>query len=193
MRGGGGCSPFQCRAFNSARSFRSALMGGASDSTARAAPARHEAEADTGVPEKTVEERVKMGQKKKRRLEFFRKHPFCCFCGGHEQATEEDHVPARAIFDERKWPEGYNFPACVSCNRLTREDEKVAAFLSRIHFGNDLNPTQQSELKKCMDAINSAYPEAYRSMVPSSNQARHFLKQTGIERPSGTSLRDLPC
>jgi hypothetical protein len=43
-----------------------------------------------------------------------------------------------------------------------------------------------------MDAIRRTYPEAYRSMMPSSNQTRHFLKQVGIERPPGMSLGDMP-
>jgi hypothetical protein len=135
-----------------------------------------------------------MGAKKRRRAEFFKIHPYCCFCGGREKATEEDHVPARAIFDERKWPEGYAFPACEFCNRLTRQDEKVVAFLSRMRLPNDKEPTpiQLKEWMHCADAIQRTYPEAYRSIAPSANEVRQFLKRHGIQRPPGTSLADIP-
>lgn len=135
-----------------------------------------------------------MGAAKKRKTEFFKQNPFCCFCGGSEAATTEDHVPARSIFDERKWPEGYNFPACKSCNRITRLDEKVVAFLSRIRSSNDgqQTPAQIAEMRRCMAAMHSDYPEAYKSLRPSSNEVRRFLKERGIERTPNTTLSEVP-
>jgi hypothetical protein len=135
-----------------------------------------------------------MGAGRRRRAEFFSKHRHCCFCGGRERATEEDHVPARAIFDERKWPEGYNFPACESCNRITRQDEKVVAFLSRLGPTKDdqYTPIQRAEILDCMDAMNRDYPDAVRSMNLSANDMRRHLRERGIGRPPGMSLKDIP-
>ena len=135
-----------------------------------------------------------MGNQKQRRAAFFKQHPNCCFCGGAQLATEEDHVPARALFDERKWPEGYNFPACEACNRKTRQDEKVAAFLSRIKSANDgqQSPAQIMELQKCLAAIHRDYPDAYRSMQLPSNEVRRFLRDHNLSRPPNTALSDVP-
>jgi hypothetical protein len=44
-----------------------------------------------------------------------------------------------------------------------------------------------------MNAIQYAYPEAYRSLIPSSsNEVRHLLKNHNIQRPPGMSLGDIP-
>jgi hypothetical protein len=129
----------------------------------------------------------------RRRTKFFSKHPFCCFCGGDERAVEEDHVPARALFDERLWPEGYNFPACKPCNEITRQDENVVAFLSRLGPPeDDLTAVQKAEIIRCMDAMSRAYPEAMRSMDMSANEVRRKLKELGIPRPPGKFLKDIP-
>lgn len=135
-----------------------------------------------------------MGNAKRRRSIFFKAHPFCCFCGGAELATTEDHVPARSVFDERKWPEGYNFPACDNCNRLTRQDEKVAAFLSRIKSESDghQTPAQIAEMKRCLESMRLDYPDAYRSMKMSANDVRKFMKESGLTRPANTSYADVP-
>jgi hypothetical protein len=74
-----------------------------------------------------------LGSKKQKKINFLTKHPVCCFCGGETPATEPDHIPSRVLFDNRQWPEGYEFPACVACNRETRHDEQIVAMLSRAY------------------------------------------------------------
>jgi hypothetical protein len=44
-----------------------------------------------------------MGDSKRRKNRFFAEHPRCCFCGGDNEATTEDHQPARGLFDGRRW------------------------------------------------------------------------------------------
>jgi len=73
-----------------------------------------------------------MSQKKRRKEEFLKAHPICCFCGGIEPATTEDHIPSRTIFENRAWPEGFVFPACKKCNSESSDDEIVVALLARI-------------------------------------------------------------
>jgi hypothetical protein len=68
-----------------------------------------------------------MGDKKVRRAKFFAENSHRCFCGGEALATTEDHIPSRSILDARQWPEGYRFPACAACNRVTPSDEVVIA------------------------------------------------------------------
>ena len=45
-----------------------------------------------------------------RRTRFLAAHPYCCFCGGVVATETEDHIPARSLFVNRQWPEGYVFP-----------------------------------------------------------------------------------
>jgi hypothetical protein len=134
-----------------------------------------------------------MGARKLKRAQFFSEHPWCCFCGGNTAATTEDHIPGRAIFDSRQWPEGYNFPACDICNGQSRFDEIIIAMLSRIRHRDDLTTDQQDqEMRRAMDGVRNNFPEAYRAMRPSANDVRRFLKNTGREKPPGMSLADVP-
>jgi len=134
-----------------------------------------------------------MGDRKRRKDAFLKAHPICCFCGGATPATTEDHVPCRAVFDQRVWPEGYSFPACENCNALTRHDENVLAFLTRINPGEKpLSDSQKSEMQRCMAAMHRTYPEAFLALRPSPNYVRGFLKERGIQRPPGAFLHDVP-
>jgi len=72
-----------------------------------------------------------MGDRARRRREFLKKHPLCCFCGGTTPATTIDHVPSRQLFNNKGWPEGYEFPACELCNGAARDAEQVVAMLAR--------------------------------------------------------------
>ncbi len=134
-----------------------------------------------------------MGMSKLRRAQFFSAHPWCCFCGGRAPATTEDHIPGRAIFDSRNWPEGYNFPACDACNGLTRFAEIIIAMISRIRSRGDLTTDQQDlEMRRAMDGVRNNFPDAYKAMRVSANDVRRFLKNTGREKPAGTPLSDVP-
>lgn len=72
-----------------------------------------------------------MGKSSRHRAKFLTEHPICCFCGGGIPAAGTDHVPSRACFDNRVWPEGFEFPACEKCNGDTANAEQVVAFFSR--------------------------------------------------------------
>lgn len=74
-----------------------------------------------------------MGSSKRLKEKFLQENPLCCFCGGGRPAEEPDHIPSRSMFLNRQWPEGFEFPACVECNRETRYDEEIVAFISRVY------------------------------------------------------------
>ncbi|QEO18846.1 hypothetical protein [Acetobacter vaccinii] len=52
---------------------------------------------------------------------------YCCYCG--EVATTVDHFPPRNIFHNRKYPEGYIYPCCFSCNSSKKNDEQSIGFI----------------------------------------------------------------
>lgn len=99
-----------------------------------------------------------MSQKKARRAKFFEQHPYCCFCGGEELATTEDHIPGRNIFRNRIWPEGFVFPACKKCNGESSDDELVVAFLSRLGERQRLGPIESELVKKSSELLRQ-FPE----------------------------------
>jgi hypothetical protein len=68
-----------------------------------------------------------------RKNAFFSAHPVCIFCGGGEKATTIEHCPPRAMFQFRDWPEGFEFPACESCNHGTADHDLIIS-LNRHDF-----------------------------------------------------------
>jgi hypothetical protein len=70
-----------------------------------------------------------MGNSRRKKEIFFQNHPICCFCGQRE-AVEIDHLPSRACFDDRVFPDGFEFPSCSECNRGTSNEEQFIAMLS---------------------------------------------------------------
>ena len=133
-----------------------------------------------------------MGNKSQRKKIFLNEHPICCFCGGETPATEPDHIPSRVLFDNRQWPEGYEFPACVACNRETRHDEQVVAMLSRVY--PDANtPEGIKKTQERIRAVAHNYPEIPVEMQPTIRQKINAAKKYNIEIPEGKSSADIPA
>ncbi|HWW99981.1 hypothetical protein [Collimonas sp.] len=132
-----------------------------------------------------------MGSKSKRLKAFLTKHPICCYCSGQTPATTEDHWPSRSIFDQRKWPEGYVFPACTRCNNATASDEALFALLCRLNQEH-LDAAKSEQTKKLLMAVNERLPAIYRSFFQSPNQIRRWLTETGRQLEPGQSTRDVP-
>ena len=92
-----------------------------------------------------------MGEKKNRRETFLLAHPVCVFCGGGAKATTKEHCPPRSMFQGRQWPEGFEFPACDSCNHGTSDQDLLVAMLARMDpFENQGN--SDGRLAGIMDA-----------------------------------------
>lgn len=132
-----------------------------------------------------------MGSKKDRMARFLKEHPHCCFCGGQTLAATQDHVPSRAAFRGRQWPEGYVFPACFQCNNSTAADEILTAFVCRMHPHPEI-PENPTELQRTFDAVAETYPDVYKSLLLSNGQVRNWLRNRNMQLPPGTLVRDLP-
>ena len=133
-----------------------------------------------------------MGSKSQRKKLFLRQHPICCFCGGETKAVEPDHIPSRVLFDNRQWPEGYEFPACVKCNRETRHDEQVVAMLSRI-YPDAKTPEEIKETQERIRAVSYNYPDVLIEMQPTLRQKRNAAKKYNITIPEGMTSADIPA
>lgn len=123
---------------------------------------------------------------------FFKEFPICCFCGGDRQVEEIDHVPGRVFSRNRQWPEGYEFPSCVECNRATREDEKVIAFLARLNSGdeNEVDCKEFENMASELAKHNTEFFTDIRTM--GANEVKRFLKQRDIAMPIGTVTSEIP-
>jgi hypothetical protein len=85
-----------------------------------------------------------MGQAKNRRRRLLESQQTCIFCG-QSPSTEEDHYPPRAVFPERRWPEGFSFGACERCNKGSADYDLIVAVLSK--FDPTRQPTE-ADLKQ---------------------------------------------
>lgn len=132
-----------------------------------------------------------MGQRKNRLERFLKAHPTCCFCGGVVAATTRDHIPPSSVFSGRKWPEGYEFPACYSCNNGSSRDDAVIALYSR--FGpSKKTEAEQAEFRKYLRAFNEIYPGESRQALLSANEKRRYLEHHRIAKPDGVAYGELP-
>lgn len=132
-----------------------------------------------------------MGSSKKLKERFLGENPICCFCGGTAQAVELDHIPSRAIFLDRQWPEGFEFPACIECNRETRYDEEIVAFISRL-YPDSTEERQKKEFVKLCTSINKYRPEIIDEMNGSAAAKKRAAKKYNIELEEGKTTKDLP-
>jgi len=126
------------------------------------------------------------------RKQFLAEHPHCCFCGGQTKSAEPDHIPSRVLFENRQWPEGYVFPACELCNRVSRHDEQVVALIARM-YPDANSETRESEFQERVRAVAHNYPEVFQEMKLSVRQARNAVKKYQWELPPGTSSADIPA
>lgn len=129
-----------------------------------------------------------MGQNKIKKDRFFSEHPICCFCGGKRRATTLDHQPARMFFKDRRWPEGFVFPACQKCNNATRHSEQVVGVL--IHGENE-NPERERYLAN-LRSVSGQFPGVVREMLfLNANAKRSALKQKGLQLSGGSTFGEL--
>lgn len=130
-----------------------------------------------------------MGRSKSRREAFFRSHPLCVFCGGEKPATTIEHCPPRSLFQNRDWPVGFEFPACIPCNLGTGDEDLLIALLARLDpVGEGGN--QDGRLLGLMRNVNSQYPGMLEKMMPSANEARRRNKEFGVQPAPGETHQD---
>lgn len=130
-----------------------------------------------------------MGEKKVKqynRQQYLEHNPFCYCCGA--AATTTDHIPTRAYFTKRKWPEGYEFPCCYDCNQETRIDELVVAFLFNLRVTGNSHENEKKLLTLAKGLKNNApdiLEEWQKSMPISDEDTKKSLDEFG---PIGAEL-----
>lgn len=121
-----------------------------------------------------------VGARRLKRERFFSAHPWCCFCGGDTASTTEDHIPARGLFLDRLWPEGYVFPACEMCNNSTSKDEFLLAWLVRVRFDGAPDAAHE-DFARATRELKRIAPDVWATLrLHSRAETRRLLKRAGM-------------
>jgi len=133
-----------------------------------------------------------LGQRRKKRLKFFQSNPWCCFCGGSKPATTIDHTPQRSMFDNRIWPEGYEFPACDDCNHRTGNDELLVAMLAKVRPAYETGATTDNFME-LVAGVRNNHPEVFNSIgMLGAAERKRLIRERGIPVPVGMLPSELP-
>ncbi len=125
-----------------------------------------------------------MGTAQIRRKKFFANNPTCIFCGGGEPATTIEHCPPKAMFDQKKWPEGYEFAACAKCNNGTSDQDLIIAWMARIDY-TDMSAEGDTQTTGLLKAVHSQNPKLIKQLLPSAVEAKRTNRELGIKPAPG--------
>jgi hypothetical protein len=119
---------------------------------------------------------------------FLERHPRCCFCG--DQATTRDHIPPKAVFAGKVWPEGYEFPGCLSCNNGSSQIDQIFALLARMSVAD--RHVDVDEFTKYRIGVRNNRPDALPRVTESEAELDAVLRELGVRRPAGMDWREVP-
>jgi hypothetical protein len=93
-----------------------------------------------------------------------------------------DHVPARAFFRGRQWPEGYEFAVCEECNNETRIDELIFSALART-MPEPKDESESREWQHLIEGMSRNHQQAFLELW----QDNHRIQSTVRPMELGTS------
>jgi hypothetical protein len=125
-----------------------------------------------------------MGQSRIKLQELISAHPYCIFCGGSRPTETREHCPPRSLFQNRHWPEGFEFPACKICNGGSSNDDLIVAFMAR------MDPVANSgdadgKVKGLMAQLVRQEPGFLQGVFPTATEARRMNRLIGLEPSPG--------
>lgn len=93
------------------------------------------------------------------------------------------------MFQDRHWPEGFEFPSCVHCNNGTDDHDLLVAMLARMDpFEN--KGDKDGKQVGLMKLVNKQFPGLLQRMMPSAAEARRTNKELGIEPAPGQTHQE---
>ncbi|WP_375208749.1 hypothetical protein [Hyphomonas jannaschiana] len=119
-----------------------------------------------------------MGQRKRRLQAFKAEHPICCYCAKAPTETI-DHLPNRDCFVGRAFPEGFEFPACSTCNSKSRQAEQIVAIYLAL-LARDGFPPEERNLTEKAIALKNNFPQLIPDLNLSANQKRRAFEYHDI-------------
>jgi hypothetical protein len=130
-----------------------------------------------------------MGSATRHRQAFLKQNPRCAFCGGLAQATTIEHCPPRSMFQDRKWPEGFEFPSCERCNASTSNHDLLIALLGRMDPINDKGD-QDGAFGGLVAQANRQFPGLFEKMKLSASEARQSCRALGVTPAPGRTYQE---
>lgn len=100
-----------------------------------------------------------------------------------------EHCPPRAVFQERAWPEGFEFPACSSCNHGSADDDLLISFLARTDPFSDAGDGD-GHMREIIRSVHQQFPHLVRKMMPSAVEARAINRRLGIVPAPGDTNQE---
>lgn len=130
-----------------------------------------------------------MGMRKVRKDAFLKAHPLCIFCGGTAPTETVEHCPPRAMFQDRAWPEGLEFPACSTCNHGSADDDLLITFLARTDPFSDAGDSD-GRMPEIIQSVHQKFPQLVGKMLPSAVEARAINRRLGIVPAPGATNQE---
>jgi hypothetical protein len=127
---------------------------------------------------------------RKRKVDFYREHPFCVFCGGEAPTTTVEHCPPRAMFQNRLWPEGFEFPACSACNHGSSNEDLLVAMLARVNPFEETGDTD-GRFRGLVQGVNKQYPGLIQKMMPTAVEARRSNRRLKLTPAPGQTHQEV--
>jgi hypothetical protein len=135
-----------------------------------------------------------MGQakvKKRSTAEFILNFPACSLCGGDRQTVSREHMPPRALFENKHRPDKLVMPACEECNKGTSTADLVASIISR--WGYEITTHARADHAKLAAQIKIQAPELVHEWMSVDAterqlQARAHLARYGVNAPPDASF-----
>ncbi len=89
--------------------------------------------------------------------------PRCIYCT--DIAASIEHMPPIAMFEGRRRPKGFEFPACLSCNGGSRAADAAAAFFARLSPHNRVPAIQRKEWQNLLSTLDQLEPQFRQEIV----------------------------
>jgi len=87
-------------------------------------------------------------------------------------------MPSRSLFNDAAWPEGFEFPACARCQKISRYAETMVGFLS-ITYSDPNDPPTDAEKQRRFTGLRRNYPELFPKLFLSTEKVTKFIAEHG--------------
>jgi hypothetical protein len=91
------------------------------------------------------------------------------------------------MFQNRQWPEKFEFPCCSPCNYETSNEDQIVSMISRF----DPMYVDDGESVKYMTGVHNNNPGLLAKMMPSNVEARRTNRELGIKPEPGQTHQEL--
>lgn len=105
-------------------------------------------------------------------------------------ATTIEHCPPRALFQNKHWPEGFEFAACEACNHSTRDHDAVVSMLARMD-PEEVAGNTDGRVPGLIKNVGNQFPQMIPKMLPSAIEARRKNRELGVKPGPGQTHQDV--